>query len=133
MRLSRWIPLAFLASGLVGSVRSAAAQQVCSGGQGNFHCWASWSGGNLWRNHPFAHGVGGVGTELFAYGPWFSGGVRKHLGGRLAVTVALTAAWELELKKELPHYQWSYAAYDMGAAVTSALLTEGLLTLVRKL
>ena len=109
------------------------AQRVCNGGQGDLQCWATWSGNNLWRNHPFAHGVGGVGTQLFAYGPWFAPGIRKHLLGRLGVTVVLTAAWELELKKELPGYQWSYAAYDMGAALGGALITEGLIALVRKL
>ena len=109
-----------------------AAQRVpCTGGTGDLHCWTTWSGGNLWRNHPFAHGVGGVGTQLFAYGTWFSGGVRRSLIGRLGVTVVLTAAWELELKKEMPAYQWSYAAYDMVAALSGALVTEGIVALVR--
>ena len=111
-----------------------AAQRVpCTGGTGDLRCWATWSAStSLWRNHPFAHGVGGVGTQLFAYGPWFSKGLRKSLVGRLGVTVVLTAAWELELKKELPGYQWSYAGYDMVAAVSGALVTEGIIALLRR-
>ncbi len=111
----------------------AAAQAPCNGGQGDFHCWATWSSDNLWRNHPVAHGLGGVASQVFARGPWFSDGVRKSLWGRLGVTVAVTAFWEAELLKEYDDYQWSYAAYDMGAAIAGALLTEGVVALVRKL
>lgn len=106
------------------------AQKICTGGTGDFHCWATYNSDNLFRNHPFAHGIGGVGTQLFARGPWFSTPIRKSMWGRLSVTVVLTAAWELELKKELPDYQWSYAAYDMGAAVVAALLTEMVISIV---
>ena len=112
-------------------VTPVAAQRVCNGGQGDFHCWATWSSDNLWRNHPVSHGIGGVATALVARGPWFSTGIRRHFWGRMAVTVVVTGAWEYALLKEYPDYRWSFAAYDMGAAVSGALITEGVAALLR--
>ena len=108
------------------------AQLVCNGGHGDFHCWTTWSSDNLWRNHPVSHGACGVLTAVVARGPWFSAGLRKSFWGRMAVTVVVTGAWEYALLKEYEDYQWSFAAYDMGAAIGGALMTEAVIAILRK-
>jgi hypothetical protein len=123
--LVRWAALA-LALALAGPVQ--AQSYGCCG----FHDWATYGSDNLLRYHPTAHGLGGVGMDLFARGPWFAEPVRNRMWKRLVIVGVLGAAWQVNNLKEIPGYRVDYAVFDITTNLLAATLTELVVPVRRK-
>lgn len=101
--------------------------QGCSGGSGDFHCWATWRSNDPFRNHPTAHSLGGAGMLLVARGPWFAESFRDKRWKRLAIVGFGGAVWQFQNLKEIQGYEWDFAALDWSTNLLSATLFDLLL------
>lgn len=129
--MRRYLLLLLTLAALVARPTPAPAQSP-SYGCCSFHDWATYGSDNLLRYHPTAHGLGGVGMDLFARGPWFARSVRDRTWKRLVIVAVLGAAWQANNLKEIPGYRVDYALFDMGTNLASAGLTEFLIDRVRR-
>jgi hypothetical protein len=101
----------------------AQASYGCCG----FRDWATYGSGDLLRYHPTAHGLGGIGMDLVARGPWFAKSFRDKVWKRLAIVAIGGMAWQFQNLKEIEGYRWDYAVFDVGMDLIGAGAAELLL------